>query len=327
MVVGRGISAGMSYTRQTVWGGDSFTLVGAGIGIPLPGGIYLNAAASKLMEAGKGWSARVNLIIPLDPQRTFSASGTRATNGAVTNVVNVSQALPAGPGWGWHVSASDSASQRLQAGAALNTSHAQLVVDANAGQGSSAVRIGANGSVGWMAGLPFAARRIDQGAFAVVNVGGFDQVPVYLSNQLVATTNASGLALVTGLVPYQQNQLTVNPAELPVDVEIRGVKESVVPYAHSGVFVDFPVRRSRNALVVLHQADGRPVPPGARARVGPDSQEFAVGKRGEVYLMDLQDDNHVAVQWKDGVCAVDVRLDPAGPGEARLGPLTCGETR
>jgi outer membrane usher protein FimD/PapC len=56
----------------------------------------------------------------------------------------------------------------------------------------------------------------------------------------------------------------------------------------------------------------------------PDGREFIVGKRGEVYLMDLQNDNHVAVQWKGGACTVDIRLDPAGPGEARLGPLACG---
>src|SRR6185369_2237743 len=112
-----------------------------------------------------------------------------------------------------------------------------------------------------------------------------------LSNQVTATTNSSGLALVTGLLPYQLNQLTVDPDLLPLDIEVGGVRESVIPYARSGVFIDFPVRRSRNALVVLQQPGGTAVPVGARVTVMPGNQEFIVARRGEVYLMGLQNDN------------------------------------
>ncbi|MCL7422344.1 MAG: hypothetical protein M8364_15745 [Methylobacter sp.] len=51
------------------------------------------------------------------------------------------------------------------------------------------------------------------------------------------------------LLPYQKNRITIEPGELPFDVEIKGVKEMAVPYARSGMLVEFPVRRSRNALV------------------------------------------------------------------------------
>ena len=82
----------------------------------------------------------------------------------------------------------------------------------------------------------------------------------------------STLALVPGLLPYQKNILTVNPDQLPFDINIGGVTEGVVPYARSGVMVNFPARRSRNALVILHQADGTPVPPGARIKSGSDNE-------------------------------------------------------
>jgi len=108
-----------------------------------------------------------------------------------------------------------------------------------------------NGSLGWLQGMAFASRRIDQGAFAVVKVGDLEGVPVSLSNQVVATTGDDGRALVTGLLPYQLNQLTVNPDQLPMGVDIRGVRETVVPYARSGAFIEFPVKRSRDVLVVL----------------------------------------------------------------------------
>jgi outer membrane usher protein len=97
----------------------------------------------------------------------------------------------------------------------------------------------------------------------------------------------------------------------------------VVPYARSGVMVNFPVRRSRNALVILHQADGTPVPPGARVTMSPSNEEYIVAKRGEVYLMDLQDDNRIDVRWKGEHCSLPLALDPAKGSEMQVGPLIC----
>src|SRR4029077_8138285 len=118
--------------------------------------------------------------------------------------------------------------------------YGQVTAETNAGKEANAVRLGANGSLGWMEGLAFASRRIDQGAFAVVHVGDLEGIPVSLSNQVVGVTNDKGLALVIGLLPYQLNQLTLNADLLPFDVEIGGIRETVVPYARSGAFINFP---------------------------------------------------------------------------------------
>jgi outer membrane usher protein len=233
--------------------------------------------------------------------------------------------VPAGPGWGWRVAASDSPTQRLQAGTAYNSNYGQVTAEANAGRDANALRLSANGSLGWMEGLAFASRRIDEGAFAVVHVGDLEGVSVSLSNQVVGVTNSKGLALVTGLLPYQLNQLTLNSDELPFGVEIGGVRETVVPYARSGAFINFPVKRSRDALVVLQQPGGAPVPPGARVTVTPGNGEFVVAKRGEVYLMDLTDDNRLDVRWKNGGCTLPLKLLPAPTGSEppKIGPLVC----
>ena len=171
--------------------------------------------------------------------------------------------------------------------------------------------------------MPFATRRIDHGAFAVVRVADLEGVPVYRSNQVAATTNKQGLALITGLQPYQKNLLSIDPDELPFNMQIRGVEEFVTPYARSGSFVDFPVRRMRNALVVIVQPDGAPVPPGTLVTVLSSMEAFVVGKRGEAYLTDLNDSNKLRVTWKDGSCELTIALDPAAASEPRIGPLAC----
>ena len=317
------MSMGLSYTRQTTWEGDNFRLAAVNVGTRIFGSVFVSLYANRQFGTAQGWSAGLNLIMPLEKQRNVIATSSRDRGGRITNTLQASQAPPIGPGWGWRLSTSDQASQLAQAGATLNTGFGQFLADANTGTGHNAIRLGANGSLGWLAGLPFVTRRIDHGAFAVVRVADLPGVPVYRSNQVAAVTNASGLALVTHLLPYQRNQLTIDPADLPFDIDLRGTLEMATPYARSGVFVDFAVRRTRNALVVLHQSSGAPVPTGARVRVTPGDGEFIVGRRGEAYLMDLNDGNRLAVTWSDGRCELLVALDPAGPSEPRLGPLAC----
>ncbi|WP_349431567.1 fimbria/pilus outer membrane usher protein [Methylomarinum sp. Ch1-1] len=322
-----GASVGVSYLSQSSWNGDRFELASANLGVSLPWNMYLNAYASKQLDEDKGWSGGLNLSLPLGSQRTVSASSNRDSDGRIINALQASQSVSQGPGLGWRLRVSDDSSQQLQAGGTLNTNYGQLNVDANQGKEGTSLRLGANGSVGWLRGLPFATRNIGQGSFAVVKVGEIEDVPVYRSNQISASTNSSGMALVPNLLPYQQNKITIDPGELPFDTEIKGVKEMALPYARSGILVEFPVRRSHNALVVLHQPNGKPVPGGARVTVTPNGMTFIVAKRGQVYLTDLESDNRIAVQWPDGHCDLAITLPADGQPEPRIGPLTCGNPR
>ncbi len=160
-----------------------------------------------------------------------------------------------------------------------------------------------------------------------MRVADLANVPVYRSNQLVATTNQRGMALVTGLRPYQQNELSIDPDELPFNIQLQGVEEMVTPYARSGVFVDFAVQRTRNALVVIHQPGGSPLPAGTQVTLAPGGETFTVGKRGEAYLTGLGDSNLLLVTWDGGSCELSFALAAAVDGEPRIGPLTCTPTK
>lgn len=323
----RGTSAGVSYISQSTWDGNQFQRASANIGFSLPWNIHLNAYASKQLDEDKGWSGGLNMILPMGSQRTVSASSIRNADGRVSNALQASQSASQGPGLGWRLRASDDPNQQLQGRGTVNTNYGQVNAGASIGKDGTALRLGANGSIGWLQGLPFATRTIGLGSFAMVKVGELKDVPVYRSNQIAATTNSSGLALVTNLLPYQKNWLTIDPGELPFDVEIKGVKKLAIPYARSGMLVKFPVRHSHNALVVLHRPDGTPVPGGARVTASPSGLKFIVARRGEVYLTDLESENLIAVQWQDGHCDLSITLPADGQTEPRIGPLICGEPR
>jgi outer membrane usher protein len=320
------VSAAINYTAQKSWDDDRLDLLTVNLGVTLSKGIYLSSYVSQDLDLERGWSAGITLNLSRGGRRTASASTSRGSNRNTVNRAELSQSKPGGgTGSGWRLSVSDDPDQRWRGGLTRNTSGGSFSAEASGTANGRAFRLGASGSVGWLGGHAFAARSIGAGSFAVVKVGSIEDVPIYRSNQLIAITNDSGMALVPDLLPYQTNQLTIDPVELPFDIKIQSVKEIAVPFARSGLLVDFPVHRSRNALVLLRQADGTVVPAGARVTVPPGEKDFLVGKRGEVYLMNLSDSNNLSVQWKEGACHLILQLDPAGPREPRIGPMTCGE--
>jgi outer membrane usher protein len=317
-------SIGLTYIRQRSWSGETFALAGVNAGLSLANDVSISIFARKQRASREGWSAGVNLMVPLARRRSFTAASNRDTSGEWTSYAQASSPVQFGQGWAWSARASDQRSQVLRAAATLYSNVGQFSAELNAGRDANALRAGADGSVGWLEGLPFATRRIGDGAFAVVKVGNIEGVAVSRSSQVMATTNSRGLAVVAGLLPYQENVLTMDPDRLPFDAEIGAVRQSVVPYARSGVLVEFPIRRSRNLLVILHQPGGQPVPPGTRVALSPGQREFVVARRGEVYLIDIQDGSRIDIKWKDGACSLPLAVDLASGAEAKLGPVQCG---
>jgi outer membrane usher protein len=328
--LGSRVTLGSTFNRRTTWAGEQFSIAGINLGLELPGDAYLSLHGSRQLDTHHDWSVGFSLVVPLGRRRTLSFSSARDYNGQLVSRAQAEQSAPAGPGLGWRVAAERATSTRLQASAVLNSNYGQATADAEASDGRNSLRLGANGSLGWLGGLAFATRRIDHGAFAVVHVGDVPGVSVSLSNQVAAVTNRHGLALVPGLLPNQINTLTLDPDKLPIGVEIGGVREQRQPYARSGVLVEFPVRRSRDALLVLKQHDGQLLPIGAHVTMSPGDQDFVVARRGEVYLTGLPLVGRIDLRWQQGNCRISVALDTLVQAmtPAQAPPtLTCGEFR
>ena len=322
------VSAGVSYVHQTRWDGDRVTLLGLSLSMPLWQRASMSMSVNKRLDFDRSWRAGVLINLPLDNGLYTGSQVERGTDGQLTGTVSASRNAPAGPGLGWRVQANSTQSQRAQAGLQYNTSHSEWALDAVASaNGQLSTRAGGRGTIGWVGGMAFASRPVGQGSVAVVKVAGIEGIAVQRSHQVVAVTDARGLAFVPGLLPWQKNQIEIDPVNLPLDVEVVNTIQQVTPYARSAVVVDFGVRRTRQALLVLHQADGAPVPLGSKVRLLPDGPEFMAGRRGEVWLTDLAaEQQRVQVHWPQGGCTLVLAV-PASPDgmPGKIGPLACDE--
>lgn len=321
------ISGGASYVSQSRWDGDQVRSLGLSATRPVGTRASLSLSLSKRLDSDHSWRAGMTLNLPLDTGVFTSVRTDRAVDGKLSSTASAARNAPAGNGLGWRVEGSTQDSQRARGNLQYNTSQTELALDASSdAKGQVALRGGARGTLGVVAGLPFASRPVGLGSFAVVEVEAMAGVPIKRSHQVVAETDSRGLAFVPGLLPWQKNQIEINPADLPLDTEIGNTVQLVTPFAGSGAFVKFAVRRSRQALVVLQQADGTPVPVATRVRLLPTGAEFIAGRRGEVWLTDLAADNQrLQVRWASGGCEINLVLPPGDGSPPKIGPLVCAD--
>jgi outer membrane usher protein len=315
----------LSYLGQDNRDREDAEFLAASYGIGLPHDFYLSAFALKDMGGGSGDSIGMILTKPLGELTTASASLFRQDN-RTSAELQVQRNLPPGSGAGYRLIAGAGENSRDSAGLFLQNGVGTYTAEAARFQGSNAYRLGARGGMAVMGGRPFLSRWLDD-SFGVVKVADYPNVQVYAENQPVARTGADGMALVPRLRSFQDNNISIEHGDLPLDAQIHAVRLDAVPAFRSGVLIDFPVRSARGALLTIVREDGSPLPAGAVVtRVG-DTQEFPVALRGEVYVTGLEAHNKLQVVWNDQACLIEVDMPNVGDPLPRLGPLVCGSSK
>ena len=262
-----------------------------------------------------GWSGRTGASIG-----TGSRSGERSWN------ASIGRAADPGGGIGWSAQdAGQGAGRDAQRFSQAQVNYlgrtGQLNARAQRGGDARTAAVGATGSLVAMDGVVLAARQVGR-SFALVSTG-LPGVPVLQENRMVGHTDAAGRFLVPDLVPYADNLLAIDTAELPIDANVRTSSQQVVPQRLAGVVVRFTVERYVAATVLVHGADGRPVPLGTVVEVE-GGAATVVGHDGVVFIDGARADNRLLLRAPDGPCALSFSFNPAaGAALGAIGPLAC----
>jgi len=288
----------------------------------------LSLVLSRAVDGGSGTAIGVTLVVPLERNRLATAVAN--THGRKTDVyATAAQNAGNESGLGWRALAGEVADRAHgEAGLYYLGGHGTLSADAAVSSQQQIVRLGASGGLVLADSHLFATRHVDQ-SFAIVEVPGHAGVGVGIGANVLARTDASGIAFIPYLLPYQSNAVRIDPSDLPVSAEIDNIERAAVPAWRSAVKIAFPVRSGRGALLRIVLDDGDVAPPGAVVQIEGDAQEFYVARRGEAFVTGLQPANRLRLKWQQQECAFDLRLPPAANDEiARVGPIACkGITR
>ncbi len=283
--------------------------------------ISLSLVASRSMTDTNSNSYFLTFTMPLGSEHSASLSANGGTGvGAPPNEVYATliKNSPAGVGYGYRLSASTAKNYNVDG--RVQTTAGDLDVQAARQQDVSGQSLYWSGAATLIGGeLDFTRTVFD--SFALIDVDGINDVPVYIDHQLITHTDKNGRALLHDLLPYQANRINVEPTELPLDTEIATRTLVIVPGYRSGVIAHFPVSHVRAATFRLITDADKVIPVGAQVRF--NGKVFPVAYDGATYVTGYDHGMTGHVSWNDGECEFRVQPPPQNDPLPDLGDIKC----
>ncbi len=189
-------------------------------------------------------------------------------------------------------------------------------------RGNARVQLGMEGALLLADGDVFAVNRIGESFALVKNAGpGAD---ILQNGRRIARSNKSGNALLPELEAFSETRISLDPTQLPEDLEaLNGTEFNVVTPRRNGAVVDFGVQKVFAGIVVLVDKNGKPFPPGTQVfREGMEPE--IVGYDGETFLRGLKPENVVVIDMGEaGKCTGRFSYTADSIAQPKIGPVTC----
>jgi outer membrane usher protein len=318
-------SFGASYAHQAFYDRNEKKVFRAAYSKKLRSNGSLSVSMNRSLSGTADTHLYLNFSMPLGKRGNVSISNSGKLGRGQTRL-QVGSGLSEGNGVGYNLLLGIDNPDQRHAEVNMQNEVGNYKLAVKQSQGQTYFRGEASGSVAFLEGGAFLSSSIND-SFALVQVADYPDVGIYADNKLVSRTNAKGYALISKLRPYEKNLLRIEQSDLPYDAQIDGVQLEAVPYFRSGLFLKFPVKRSRSALLSVVLENGNPLPAGAQAQIIEDSigenEVFPVGLRGEVYLTGLAASNRLRINWKEQSCDFAFTFPETIEPLPHLGIYTC----
>jgi outer membrane usher protein len=328
MGLGRFGSLSLAYVRQTYRDSPTQQTLGLthSISFGRVGSLNLTltrtrTAADLSGNAQSSTSAYLIFVVPLSDRRaaTLAAVGGSGTGAPANEVIaSMTMSPPVGPGSGYRLSASTAGNYDADWRQQFHSADLELEVARNQGLDGRSAYL--SGAMTFLDGQVDTTRSVN-GSFAMVDVAGLADVPVYVENQLTTHTDSNGRALLYNLRPYEANRISITPEDLPLDTTIAASSTIMAPPYRSGVIARFPVERVRSGTFRLITDDGKAVPVGAVVTLR--GVQFPVVLDGMVYVTGYDHGMSAEASWTGGRC--HFRLEPPPPDDPLpdMGTVQC----
>ena len=246
-----------------------------------------------------------------------ATAGTRPGAPVTELYATAMQNAPVGPGSGWRVSSGSAGSYDADWRGQFEPLDIEL--ESARTQGTAGSSIFVRGAATYLDGELHAVRAVTS-SFAVVDIG-VPGVPVYLDNQFVAHTNDHGRAILHNLRAYEDNRISIDPQELPLDTTIGARSVVLAPAFRSGVVARFPVERIHAGTFRLVRDDGSAVPAGGIVEL--NGASFPVALDGLTYVTSLDGGRPGTAAWGAESCTFKLPTPTGRDLLPDLGTVTC----
>lgn len=317
-------SVGAAYIDITGGRGDRTRLWNLSWSKNLWGNSSLYVSASRDQQE-KSWTGAISLVIPFGEQGSAAISTERDQLGRDNQRLYVSRAMPSDGGIAWDASwANQSGDSGDYRQGSLRYRNNQI--DTSAGfygdDDNTTQWADLSGALVLMDSSLFIANEIND-AFVLVKTN-YPDVTVRYENQSMGRTNQQGYLLVPSISSYYPAKYDIDTLDLPADMTTPRVEQRFAVKRQSGYLLNFPVEKLRSASVILHDAQGQPLPVSSLVQ-RPDHATEYVGWDGIVWMENLTTRNPIQVVTPDGRrCDTELHIAGGQPQALKTyGPLTC----
>jgi len=185
----------------------------------------------------------------------------------------------------------------------------------------------AAGGVGYLDGGLFVSRPIND-SFGKIKVGRLEGVRVSYFGNEVGRTDANGEIIIPHFRSFQDNQVSLEKKDIPLDYSIERLSEYVNPAFRSGAVLKFNVQRiqSFTGYIYIEDAGGRRPVEFSLLKVTADGREVEgiVGNDGEFYIENLPAGSFPAkISHEGGECAFELEIPESEEIMVLLGDIVC----
>ncbi len=259
--------------------------------------------------------------------------GIRSQENRVTESVSIQKNPPLGKGFGFRALADRQETEReeKEVGGSTSIQYRGNIgiysADYRRSAGKNSYDLNVSGGVGFIDKSIHLSRPIND-SFALVKVGTLKGVKVYYSNQLVGKTNKRGEAFVPNLISYNDNKLSIDDKDIPVNYEIREIDRHISTPLRGGGLVNFDVSSLQGFVGYLFfSQQGVKTPAeyaGLEMQLEDRLVEFIVGKEGEFYMENVPPGNWPArLFFKDKDCSFIMSIPSSDDIFVDMGDIVC----
>lgn len=120
---------------------------------------------------------------------------------------------------------------------------------------------------------------------------------VSIINSTASVTNSSGLTLVTGLQPYTENTISIDPKSIPEDVELEStILNHITPTQGALILANFKAQKGYKLLLTLTDSQGYNIPFGAQAAID-NGGTALVSNFGQLFILSHKPSGNINIHW------------------------------
>jgi outer membrane usher protein len=189
-----------------------------------------------------------------------------------------------------------------------NSPYAVMSGGASSGNSTRQLNLGLSGSVvAHPGGVNFTQYQGE--TMAVVQAKGAEGAAI--SSNVGAAVQGNGFGVVSGLMPYRQNEIALDPKGTSRDVEIQGSTQQVAPSAGAITMLKYQTETGTPVMLQASRTDGKPIPLGSEVLDDKGNYLAMVGQGDLIFVRGLAPEGQLVVKWGPEAtqhCSLQYRL-------------------